>query len=92
MARFIIYMLLFIVIFLSGMIVGINQHTEQEEQFIVEEDLLEDIEVDSTLYSYEDSNNKMFTQKFASFFEKIISGVYNIIVSIMYNIAKLFTG
>lgn len=90
MTRFIIYMLLFIVIFLSGIIVGINKDHEQVETPEIAEILEEDI--DEALYINQNNDNQLLTQKFAYFFEKIVSTIYNVIISAMYMIAKIFTG
>lgn len=93
MSRFIIFFLLFIVIFLGGMIVGINQHSEETELLIDDEvEVIEEIEIDQTLYMNEEGNHKLFTQKFAFISERVISGFYEVLVSILYNIAKIFTG
>lgn len=91
--RFIIYTLLFIIIFLSGIIVGINKettHVDVTEDERIEQMIEEDIE--KTLYMYEEHDQPLFMQKIASFFEKIVSVTLNAIVSVMYMIAKLFTG
>lgn len=93
MTRFIIYLLLFIVIFLSGIVVGISKQDEEEAILVEEvEEIEEQIEVESTLNVSDNGDKHLLTQKFASFLEKITSSIYDLVVMILYNIAKLFTG
>lgn len=86
MTRFIIYMLLVVIIFLSGIVIGINRHSEE---VIVEEEI--EIQEDLTIYTSDEGDHHLATQKFASFLEKVTASFYELVVLVMYKFAKLFT-
>jgi len=92
--RFITILLLLIVFFFGGMSYGsferekiqkpiVMEEIERYDQKIVEFDPLEEEPIPVTKKDYP-------VHKTATFFEKIVTALYELVVQIMYNIANLF--
>lgn len=98
MVRSVIYLLLLIIVFLSGMLLGIDR----EGEIISDEMMRQDItsppaQVTATSdqeeipnYVLDIDTNPHFTQKMASFLETGIKAFYEIIVEILYQISRMF--
>lgn len=91
MVRFTIFSLLFMIVFLSGMVSGLNKQIEYVD-IDEKEEIEEVIEEPLSLYAHEDDDRHLMIQKFASLLETIVKKGYELIVSFMFYIAKIFTG
>src|SRR5699024_10390752 len=97
MIRFIIFTLAIGIIFLSGMIVGMNEN--KGEEVVKEEDHgnIEEIDIEhnNTHLEYDvfkpDNDKGFLIHKVASTVERLISFLYELLITLMYKFAKLFT-
>ncbi|MEI3613327.1 hypothetical protein [Pseudogracilibacillus sp. SO30301A] len=94
MSRFITISLLLLVFFFGGMSYGsfekdrITVHPNKEEPIIEQQEIMESTPVSSETYSAQNGENLI--HKTASFFEKIVTTAYEIVINILYAIANLF--
>lgn len=102
MTRFFVFLLLFAVVFLSGMVMGIDRENaqmeiekiinlfESKETPQVEEEMILEEEIVSTEQSIDMDGPVHLTQKTASFLEAGVKGFYEIIVEVLYQISTIF--
>lgn len=100
MIRSMFMLLLFIIIFLVGMVVGIDRSqmsmvNNLDETIATDDEMTEEaIEIEEIVIEQndimEERSSVHFTHKIASILEASIKGFYNIVVEIMYQIASLF--
>lgn len=94
MSRVITILLLLLVFFFGGMSYGSfekNRLTVQpvEEEFVIEQaSVTESPPLSSEIYTIDESEHKV--HRTASFFEKIVTTGYEIVINILYQIANLF--
>lgn len=103
-----IFLLLLVIVFLAGIIVG-NDRSENKEDHIGHEDLVlnqseNEPEEEAVFIDYSEELHdpelntdqlnrdlqKHATQRVASFMEKGVKGLYEIIINILYQISSLF--
>jgi len=95
MSRFITILLLLIVFFFGGMSYGsfekdrLKEQPAKEEQSIEQESIVDTTAVISDT-TPELEENDYIVHRTASFFEKIVTAVYEGIITILYKIANLF--
>lgn len=100
--RSFVFLLLLVIVFLTGMILGIDRDQNDQSK---DREKIEELSLDAEIVDYEtrvDEHVIMteesidmeasphFTQKLASFLEAAVKGFYEVIVEILYRISTLF--
>lgn len=94
MSRFITISLLLLVFFFGGMSYGsfekdrITVQPDEGEPIVEHQEIMESTPVSSETYSTQDGD--YLVHKTASFFEKVVTTGYEIVINILYAIANLF--
>ncbi|HLS20948.1 MAG TPA: hypothetical protein VK056_04685 [Bacillota bacterium] len=99
MVRFFFYILILTIVFLVGMVIGLER--EESERYVSDEIEASDEFFDEKTFEQLSANNieeqplslvenERLLSKLASFSETIVLGFYQVIVKILYQISKLF--
>lgn len=93
MSRFITFTLLLLVFFFGGVSYGAFEKNNQPIETTEEEVIDEAVVIDREAYHPEPiqpEEENYFVHRTASFFEKIVTSLYEAIIHILYGIANLF--
>lgn len=105
LVRIVIMLLTFAIVFLIGMLFGVNNHEEAQESSHATEELTDqDPSIHKLKFSKEEANDhekkdennhvepksKQFTHKTAAFLEKGVIKFYDFVVETMYKFSKVF--
>lgn len=100
MIRLLFYLMVLTIVFLFGLVTGLEREVEEQQIVndteVFEEDLVNDHTLESPWKDYSEptqafvEEDDRLIQKFASFCERIVHGFYQMVVQILYQFSKLF--